>query len=101
MQGPVPPRRDFDIGMLAINELWKKMPDLEVIFAGWDVSNYEIPFPHQNLGTVTPQVLADSYVKCDMCLIISNTNLSLLPLKLWLVTLLQSARKRKQHLACQ
>ena len=57
------------------------MPDLEVIFAGWDVSNYVIPFPHQNLGTVTPQVLADSYVKCDMCLIISNTNLSLLPLE--------------------
>ena len=78
---PVTPRRDFELGMLAINELWKKMPDLEVIFAGWDVSNYEIPFPHQNLGTVTPQVLADSYVKCDMCLIISNTNLSLLPLE--------------------
>ena len=78
---PVTPRRDFELGMLAINELWKKIPNLEVIFAGWDVSNYEIPFPHQNLGTVTPQVLADSYVKCDMCLIISNTNLSLLPLE--------------------
>lgn len=78
---PVTPRRDFELGMLAIHELWKKNPDLEVIFAGWDVSNYEIPFPHQNLGTVTPQVLAQSYVKCDMCLIISNTNLSLLPLE--------------------
>ena len=78
---PVTPRRDFELGMLAINELWKKIPNLEVIFAGWDVSNYEIPFPHQNLGTVTPQVLADSYVKCDMCLIISNTTLSLRPLE--------------------
>lgn len=78
---PVTPRRDFELGMLAIHELWKKIPELEVIFAGWDISNYEIPFPHQNLGTVTPQVLAESYVKCDMCLIISNTNLSLLPLE--------------------
>ena len=78
---PVTPRRDFELGLVALNELWKKIPDLEVIFAGWDVSNYEIPFKHENLGTVTPQVLADSYVKSDLCLVISNTNLSLVPLE--------------------
>ncbi len=55
------------------------MPEIEVVFAGWDVSGYEIPFKHRNLGIVTPQVLADSYAICDMCLVISNTNLSLVP----------------------
>ncbi|MGB4954581.1 MAG: glycosyltransferase, partial [Fusicatenibacter saccharivorans] len=53
--------------------------EIEVVFAGWDVSGYEIPFKHRNLGIVTPQVLADSYAICDMCLVISNTNLSLVP----------------------
>lgn len=78
---PVTPRRDFELGILAINELCRRMPDIEVIFAGWDVSGYEIPFQHQNLGTVTPEVLADAYSMCDMCLVISNTNLSLVPLE--------------------
>lgn len=78
---PVTPRRDFELGILAIDELCKKIPDLEVIFAGWDVSNYEIPFRHENLGTVTPEVLAEAYAKSDMCLVISNTNLSLVPLE--------------------
>ena len=65
--------------MLALNELCRRMPEIEVVFAGWDVSGYEIPFKHRNLGIVTPQVLADSYAICDMCLVISNTNLSLVP----------------------
>ena len=65
--------------MLALNELCRRMPEIEVVFAGWDVSGYEIPFKHRNLGVVTPQVLADSYAICDMCLVISNTNLSLVP----------------------
>ena len=47
--------------MLALNELCRRMPEIEVVFAGWDVSGYEIPFKHRNLGIVTPQVLADSY----------------------------------------
>ena len=58
---PVTPRRDFELGMLALNELCRRMPEIEVVFAGWDVSGYEIPFKHRNLGIVTPQVLADSY----------------------------------------
>ena len=56
---PVTPRRDFELGMLALNELCRRMPEIEVVFAGWDVSGYEIPFKHRNLGIVTPQVLAD------------------------------------------
>ncbi|NMF04278.1 rhamnosyltransferase WsaF family glycosyltransferase [Clostridium beijerinckii] len=78
---PVTPRRSFEIGLLAINELHKKMPEVGVIFAGWDVSNYEIPFPHLNAGSVALDGLPDLYSQCDICLALSNTNLSLLPLE--------------------
>lgn len=78
---PVTPRRAFELGLLALNEIAKRVQDLEVVFAGWDVSNYEIPFKHTNLGSVKLEKLAELYAQCDMCLILSNTNLSLLPLE--------------------
>lgn len=79
---PYTPRRDFEIGMLALEELCKRMPKLEVIFAGEDLRDYVIPFKHQNNGIVTVEKLAKFYSQCDMCLVLSGTNLSLLPLEI-------------------
>ena len=78
---PVTSRRAFELGLLSLNEVTKRMPEVEVVFAGWDVSNYEIPFKHVNSGSVKLENLADLYAQCDMCLVLSNTNLSLLPLE--------------------
>lgn len=78
---PVTPRRAFELGLLSLNQIAKRVSDLEVVFAGWDVSNYVIPFKHVNLGSVKLEKLAELYAQCDMCLILSNTNLSLLPLE--------------------
>lgn len=78
---PVTPRRDFELGLLALNLLCKKMPEVEIVFAGWDVSQYEIPFKHKNLGIVNVEQLSKVYAQCELCLVISNTNLSLLPLE--------------------
>lgn len=78
---PVTPRRDFELGILALNELAKRVPDLEVVFAGWDVSQYKIDFNHVNMGILDISELSELYASCDMCLVISNTNLSLLPLE--------------------
>ena len=78
---PVTPRRDFELGLLALNEVCKRLPDVEVIFAGWDLNDYIIPFKHESYGVVSMQKLAECYNKCDMCLVISNTNLSLVPLE--------------------
>lgn len=78
---PVTPRRAFDLGMLALYELSRRMPDIEVIFAGWDISNYEVPFKHLNEGSLRLEELSDVYAQCDMCLVMSTTNLSLLPLE--------------------
>lgn len=79
---PVTPRRSFELGLLALNELYKRIPDIEVIFAGWDISNYEIPFIHLNAGSVNVNELSDLYGQCDLCVVMSSTNLSLLPLEI-------------------
>ncbi len=78
---PVTPRRAFELGLLALLELYKRIPEIEVIFAGWDVGNYEIPFIHLNGGSVRLTELSDLYAQCDMCIVLSSTNLSLLPLE--------------------
>lgn len=78
---PVTPRRDWELGLLALGELYRRMPEIEVIFAGWDVSTYEIPFPHRNMGVVSTKTLGELYTECDLCLVISGTNLSLVPLE--------------------
>lgn len=79
---PPTPRRAFELGLLTLNEVVKKLPDVKVIFAGWDVSTYEIPFEHLNAGTLNVNELPDLYNQCDVALVLSFTNLSLLPLEL-------------------
>lgn len=78
---PVTARRDFELGLLALNKVCSVRKDIEVIFAGWDIREYNIPFKYENLGIVSAEVLAETYARCDMCLVISNTNLSLVPLE--------------------
>lgn len=78
---PVTARRDFELGLLVLNKLTQHIPEVEVVFAGWDVSGYKIDFKHANFGTVKLTELSDLYAQCDLCLVLSNTNLSLLPLE--------------------
>ncbi|HFL3236586.1 TPA: glycosyltransferase family 4 protein [Clostridioides difficile] len=79
---PPTDRRGFELGVMALNEFCKKNPDVEVVMAGWDVSEYEIPFKHFNAGVVRIEELSHLYSQCDVSLILSFTNLSLLPLEL-------------------
>ena len=79
---PPTQRRAFELGLLALNEVVRRLPHVKVIFAGWDVSNYEIPFEHLNAGTLNVAELPDLYNQCDVALVLSFTNLSLLPLEL-------------------
>ena len=78
---PVTPRRCFEIALLALCRLHEKIPEIEVIMAGWDVGNYKIPFIHLNAGNITPAELADVYSQCDICIVMSSTNLSLMPIE--------------------
>ncbi len=79
---PVTPRRDFELGLLALEELCRRRKDVEIVFAGWDVEEFVIPFRHKNMGILTAEELHRVYASCDMCLVLSHTNLSLLPLEI-------------------
>lgn len=74
-------RRDFELGVLALELLAKQVDNFEVIFAGGDISEYDISFAHKNCKIMPISQLSALYSQCDMCLILSNTNLSLLPLE--------------------
>lgn len=78
---PYTARRAFEFGLIVLTELSRKIPELEVVFAGEDISKYKIDFRHINAGIVPLSELSDLYAQCDMCLILSDTNLSLLPLE--------------------
>lgn len=79
---PSTDRRATEMGLMALSELKKRMSDLEIWFAGADTFDYHIPFSFKNLGILKIEQLCDIYSQCDMCLVLSTTNLSLLPLEI-------------------
>lgn len=79
---PPTPRRAFELGLLVLNEVYRQLPSTEFVLAGWDTQGYYIPFPHLTCGTVGLDDLPDLYSQCDVALVLSLTNLSLLPLEL-------------------
>lgn len=79
---PVTERRAFELGIIALDIFHKKHPEYEIEFMGWDVSNYDIPFPYTNRGIITHDELATLYHESVACLVLSLTNVSLLPLEL-------------------
>ncbi|WP_119964562.1 glycosyltransferase family 4 protein [Simplicispira lacusdiani] len=79
---PPTPRRAFELGMLVLNAVWERLPETQFVLAGWDTSGYQIPFPHLACGTVALDDLPDLYSQCDVALVLSLTNASLLPLEL-------------------
>lgn len=79
---PVTERRAFELGVIALDIFHKKHPEYTIEFVGWDVSNYSIPFPYVNRGIITHDELAELYHESAACLVLSLTNVSLLPLEL-------------------
>lgn len=79
---PPTDRRAFELGLLVLKKLCDGNPDIEVVLAGWDTSEYYIPFNHFNPGVVALSELSHLYSQCDAALVLSFTNLSLLPLEL-------------------
>jgi glycosyltransferase involved in cell wall biosynthesis len=79
---PVTARRGFELGVMALEEFSKLRPDIEINLAGWDVSSRDLPFTFKNLGGVDISQLNEVYNRCAAGLVISMTNMSLLPLEL-------------------
>lgn len=79
---PTTERRAFELGVLTLDLFHRKHPDYTINFIGWDVSEFDIPFPHKNLGILDPHELNELYNRCSASLVMSLTNMSLLPLEL-------------------
>lgn len=79
---PPTPRRDFELGLLALHDLISKRKNVSAVFAGWDLSTYKIPFRHESFGILDEKQLPELYARADIALVISATNLSLLPVDL-------------------
>ena len=78
---PPTTRRAFELGLLTLSLVHKQDSSIDFILAGWDLSGYEIPFPYLNCGVLSLNELPDLYSQCDIALVLSFTNLSLLPLE--------------------
>ena len=79
---PVTVRRAFEFGVLALTEFARLRPDVTINLAGWDVSAWSVPFRHKNLGTLDISELNAVYNRCAAGMVLSLSNLSLLPMEL-------------------
>lgn len=79
---PVTARRGFELGIMALEIFHQKMPDYVINLAGWDVSDYDIKFPYVNHKALKIEELPELYNRCAAALVLSLTNMSLLPLEL-------------------
>lgn len=79
---PDTPRRAWDLTALTLNEFHKQRPDVSLILAGGGIDTGSLPFPAFAPGAISQLELPDLYSQCDVALVLSLTNLSLLPLEL-------------------
>lgn len=79
---PVTPRRGFEMGSLALQIFHERHPEYEIHCLGWDLSRYDLPFPFVNHGILNSEELNHLYNECHAGLVLSFTNMSLLPLEM-------------------
>jgi hypothetical protein len=79
---PVTPRRAFEFGVLSLAKFATMRPDIGITLAGWDTTAWEVPFAHTNLANLDISQLNAVYNRCTAGLVMSLSNMSLLPLEL-------------------
>ncbi|HRN30342.1 MAG TPA: glycosyltransferase family 1 protein, partial [Terrimesophilobacter sp.] len=79
---PSTPRRGFELGVLALELFHRDRPKVGINLVGQKLKGFTIPFPHSAPGSLSLSELAALYNRCRAGLVISLTNLSLLPLEL-------------------
>lgn len=79
---PVTERRAFEVGVMALELFHKAKPDYVINLAGWDVTGWEVPFRYVNHKVMSLDELPALYNKCAAGLVLSLTNMSLIPLEL-------------------
>jgi len=79
---PSTPRRLFPMGVEALALVHQQRPDAEIVFYGTrdeDLYAYAIPFPYTNKGILKEEELAELFSECELGLVLSSTNCSLVP----------------------
>jgi hypothetical protein len=79
---PTSARRGFELGVLALECFHQRHPDYEIEMLGADISRYVLPFPCTRHGVLNPDELCALYNECAAGLVLSFTNMSLLPLEM-------------------
>jgi glycosyltransferase involved in cell wall biosynthesis len=79
---PETERRGFELGILTLALVAQKMPAVEFVLVGFPPGALQLPFPAVLPGVLPLSALSALYRSCDVALVLSHTNLSLLPLEL-------------------
>ncbi|MGD1081469.1 MAG: glycosyltransferase family 4 protein [Candidatus Sulfotelmatobacter sp.] len=79
---PETERRGFELGVLALSLVAKKMLDVEFVLVGFPRQSLDLPFPAILPGVLPISELGALYRSCDVALVLSHTNLSMVPLEL-------------------
>jgi O-antigen biosynthesis protein len=72
------PRRAVPIGLMALEELHRRMPDVRIVLFGTD-KPLHAAFPYEHLGVLRTEQLAHLYGQATAGLCLSLTNFSLMP----------------------
>jgi O-antigen biosynthesis protein len=75
------PRRAVPLGLLALEELAQRHPELDIVLFG-EPGQIAAPFRHRSLGLATPEQLAEAYARASVGVVLSMTNISLVPLEM-------------------
>jgi glycosyltransferase involved in cell wall biosynthesis len=82
---PSTPRRLFPLGSEALALIHHARPDAEIILYGAeerDLPQQVMNFPFTNLGILSESELAELFSSCDVGIVLSSTNCSLVPLEM-------------------
>jgi hypothetical protein len=79
---PETPRRGFELGAMALELFARDHPGYDIVLAGQNLSRLDLPFPHRVVGNLQVGELNALYNGCAAGLVMSLTNMSLLPLEL-------------------
>jgi glycosyltransferase involved in cell wall biosynthesis len=75
------PRRAVPLGVLALEELSRRRPELEIAMFG-ETRAPAVPFAHHDLGVLDPSAIADLYSRATVGVVLSLTNPSLVGLEM-------------------
>lgn len=78
---PETERRGFELGILALSRVARRLPDVEFVLVGFTGGWLDVPFKTILPGVLPPARLGALYRSCTAALILSHTNLSLVPLE--------------------